>query len=461
MKRQAGERNSVTVGARQIPRPSPRSRPGSVLTAPPGNGPTKRGGRPRIAVLGMSIKKSGIDLREPFSFPASELQGALERLAAFVSEGAILSTCHRVELYASWDQAASLRPALKRFWLQGRPAPRGGLDEHLYYFEDEEAARHLFSVAGGLDSAILGEPQILGQVRDALGHGLASEATGPVIGTLFREAIRAGKRVRTETAVGRNAASVSYAAVELASGVLGDLRSARVLLIGTGKMGELAARNLLSKGVAALSVAGRTVDRAERLALECGNGVTLARLEHALPESDIVISCTSAPHHVIFHDMVAEAMRDRPGRPLFLIDIAVPRDIEPSAGEVPGVHLFNIDDLEARVLSNMRGRRAEARQARAIVDEEVLRFERWLAVRDAVPTIAALRDRAEAIRQSELARTATLLARLPEADRRRIEALTVALQKKLLHEPIAHLRSEAAVGGNQADQAVRHLFALD
>jgi glutamyl-tRNA reductase len=299
-------------------------------------------------------------------------------------------------------------------------------------------------------------------VRDALAQGLAAGATGPIVGRLFRQAVSTGRRVRSETSIGRNAASVSYAAVELANNMLGDLHDARVLLVGTGKMGELAARNLLAKGVAGLSIAGRTLDRAQRLALECHDGVTLAQLEHALPESDVVISCTSAPHYVVSREMVSAAMRERQGRPLFLIDIAVPRDVEPAAGQVPGVHLFNIDDLQARVASNMRLRRAEARIGSAIVDEEVRAFLNWLSVRQAAPTIAALRGRAEAIRQSELARSAALLSRLPADDRRRIEALTLALQKKLLHQPISWLRSEAATGEcTAAQRAVRDLFALD
>ena len=417
---------------------------------------------PRIAVLGMSIKTCGIDVREPFSFPPADLRPALDRMRLAFPEGTILSTCHRVELYARIDGRADGRAALKRFWLGGRSGPRRNLDAHLYYLEHEEAAHHLFSVASGLDSALLGEAQILGQVRDALTQGVESGATGAVVGRLFRQAVSTGRRVRNETSIGRKAASVSYAAVELANHMLGDLRDARVLLVGTGKMGELAARNLVAKGVAGLAVAGRTLDRAQRLALECHDGVTLAQLEHALPESDVVISCTSAPHYVINREMVAGAMRERQGRPLFLIDIAVPRDVEPAAGQVPGVHLFNIDDLQARVASNMRVRRAEGRIGKAIVDEEVRAFLHWLSVRQAAPTIAALHDRAEAIRRSELSRSAAVLARLPEDDRRRIEALTLALQKKLLHQPISWLRSEAATGGSaQAQRAVRDLFALD
>lgn len=423
--------------------------------------PNSEDRRPLVAVLGMSIKRTPIAVREPLSFTPRELEPALRRMASIVDEGAIVSTCNRVELYAASAGAASLRARLKRFWLSQRDAP-AAVDAHLYYFENEEAVRHLFSVASGLDSAIFGEPQILGQVREALDMARAAGSAGPVLSALLQAAVRAGRHVRTETNIGRSAASVSYAAVELASGVLGDLRDASVLLVGTGKMGEAAARNLLSKGVARLAVAGRTPDRARKLALECGDMVSLAELESALPVSDIVISCTSAPHHVITAEMVRGAMATRARRPLFLIDIAVPRDIEPDAGEVEGVRLFNIDDLEARVVSNLAARRREARKAASVIDDEVAAFERWLSIRGAVPTITALRNRAEAIRHAELSRSAAVLARLAPADRRRVEALTLAIEKKLLHGPIAELRAAAASGQRaEADRAVRHLFRLE
>jgi glutamyl-tRNA reductase len=415
-----------------------------------------------IALLGTSNKMSPLDLRERLAFSPHELGPALEAMAAHVPEGTILSTCHRVELYAAAPSLAGVRAALTRFWSQQRGVPRRGLDAHLYYMEDAEAVAHLFSVAGGMDSAIIGEPQILGQVRGALEQSLEHHATGSVLAGLVRQAVTVGKRIRTETGISRNAASISSAAVELARQIFGDLRSSRVLLVGTGKMGELAARNLLNKGVAGLAVAGRTPARTRQLALECGSTVALAELEDALPRCDIVISCTGAPHHVISKEMVERAMRARGGQPLFLIDIAVPRDIDPAAGEVEGVRLFNIDDLEATVAANVRVRCAEAPKAAAIIDEEVAAFQSWLVARRAVPTIVALQQRAEAIRQAELARTSSVLARLPEGDRRRIEALTLAFQKKLLHQSIALLRAEAVAGnGHGTDRAVRQLFALD
>ncbi|HEU4759862.1 MAG TPA: glutamyl-tRNA reductase, partial [Dehalococcoidia bacterium] len=264
------------------------------------------------------------------------------------------------------------------------------------------------------------------------------------------------------TGIGRSAASVSSVAVELARRTFGDLRSSQVLLVGAGKMGDLAARNLIDKGVAGIKVVGRSSERARRLALRCGSAVALSRLEEALRDCDIVITCTSAPHYVIRRSVLERVMADRQGRPLILIDIALPRDVEPSAAEVPGVHLYNIDDLESAVATNLNERRAEARKVEPIIAEETARFEAYLNTLSVVPTIKALRRRAEEIRQEELARTAAVLARLPEEDRRRIEALTLAIEKKLLHRPIALLRTGAAGGdGRGTAETLCQLFGLD
>ncbi|MDE3095373.1 MAG: glutamyl-tRNA reductase [Chloroflexota bacterium] len=418
-------------------------------------------GTMQVALLGTSRQTSPLDLRERLAFSPGELGMALDAMKASVAEGVILSTCHRVELYAAAPGTGGLRAALIRYWARQRGVSAATLTKHVYYAEGEDAARHLFAVAAGLDSAIVGEPQILGQVRDAVEQGEAHGA-GPVLGALFHRALAAGKRARSETGVGRNATSISSAAVELARRTFGDLRASRVLLVGTGKMGELAAKNLLARGVGGLAVAGRTPERARKLALECGSAVALSELEEALPRSDIVISCTSAPHHVIRREMVERVMRGRRGRPLFLIDIAVPRDIDPAVAAVPGVRLYNVDDLETAVAANVRARRVEAHAAARIVEAEAAGFAAWLAARRAVPTIAALHERAEAIRRAELARTSSVLRRLPDADRVRIESLTLALEKKLLHHAITRLRAEAEAGdGREADRAVRALFALD
>ena len=283
-----------------------------------------------------------------------------------------------------------------------------------------------------------------------------------MVSALFRHAVTTGKRARTETGIGRSSSSVSSAAVELARQTFGDLSLSQVLLVGAGKMGELAARHLLDKGVAGIKVVGRSAERVRELALRCGSNVAMSRLEDALHECDIVITCTSAPHHVIRKELIERTMKERRGRPLFIVDIAVPRDVEPSVADLPGVHLYNIDDLETAVTSNLDERRAEAHNVEPIIQEEADKFESWLNTLRVFPTIKALRRRAEEIRKSELARTSAVLSRLPEADRRRIEALTLAIEKKLLHNTIALLRDQAAAGdGHETDLAVRRLFGLD
>jgi len=423
---------------------------------------TAGNGTLRVALVGVSHWRAPLVLRECLAFPPCDLPAALQAMRAEVPEAAILSTCHRVELYAAAPDAKQAEAALKRFWSRQRRVPLAEFEPHAYSLSGRKAAEHLFSVAAGLDSAIIGEPQILGQVREVLRTAAEERAAGPVLSALFRHAITAGRRARAETAIGRNAASLSSAAVRLARELLGDLTGSRVLLVGSGKMGALAARNLIEQGVASITVVGRRLEKAERLALRCGHAMALSRLEEALPDSDIVISCTSAPHPVVRADMVKRAMQARRGRPLLLIDIAVPRDIEAAAGETPGVRLYNVDDLEATIAANVRERKAEARKVAPIIEEELAGYEEWLAMRRVTPTIAALKQRADTIRRQELERTAAVLGRLPEDDRRRIEALALAIQKKLLHQPIALLRRQAASGdGLGTARAVHELFGLE
>jgi len=416
----------------------------------------------QIVVMGLSQKRATLALRESLSFPPCDLPGALDAMRRYVPEAAILSTCHRVELYATVPDVRKAQADLKRFWARDRGVPVGEFEPHIYYLTGRKAVEHLFAVASGLDSAIIGEPQILGQVRAALKLGLETSTMGRVLATLFRQAIVCGKRARTQTAIGRNAASVSYAAVELARQTLGDLTGLRVLLIGAGKMGELAAKHLLTRGVAGISVVGRSEERARHLALQCGSIGALDQLEDALLVSDIVISCTSAPHHVISRDMMKRIMRSRGRRAIFMIDIAVPRDIEPAVSDLPGIRLFNVDDLEGVVAANMKERKAEALRVVPIIEEEIAGFESWQRTQAVTPAIRALHERAEAIRQEELARTSSVLDRLSEDDRRRVEALALSIAKKLLHQPIALLRAEAAAGnGHETAAAIRRLFALE
>ena len=416
----------------------------------------------QIVVLGLNHKWAPLVLRECLAFPGCDLGEALESMPRYVPEGVILSTCHRVELYTAAPNANRAAAGLKRFWSEQRGVSTWEFEPHLYTLTGRKAVEHLFAVACGLDSVVIGEPEILGQVRVALREAMEHRSAGKVVSALFRHAVITGKRAHTETAIGRSPSSVSSAAVELARQTFGDLSLSQVLLVGAGKMGELAARHLLDKGVAGIKVVGRSAERVRELALRCGSNVAMSQLEDALRECDIVITCTSAPHHVIRKELIERTMKERRGRPLFIVDIAVPRDVEPSVADLPGVHLYNIDDLESAVATNLDERRAEALNVEPIIKEEADRFESWLNTLRVFPTIKALRRRAEEIRKSELARTSAVLSRLPEADRRRIEALTLAIEKKLLHNTIALLRDHAAAGdGNETDLAVRRLFGLD
>lgn len=421
-----------------------------------------RGRGRHIMALGLNYRRAPIDLRERLAFSGRDLDDSLMELKRYVPEGAILSTCHRVELYAATSDAGEAFGALETFWKTAKRVRPEEFRPYVYRLTDREAVRHLLTVSCGLDSAIVGEPQVLGQVRNALRRGLAAKSMGRVLSALFRQALVTGKRARTETGIGRNAASIGSAAVEMARQHFGDLSSARVLLVGAGKMGELAAKSLVDSGAAEIAVVGRSPERAQRLAVRCGSITTLTQLEDGLHTCDIVITGTSAPHPVILKQMVERTMKARRGRPLLIVDIAVPRDVDPEVAGVPGVRLLNIDDLEQTVEANVQERLAETAGVERIIEDGLAQFGEWMDVLRVVPTITALVRRADEIRDSELARTSGILERLPEQDRERIEALTLAIQKKLLHRSIMALRSSAAGGdGVEASRIVSDLFGLD
>jgi glutamyl-tRNA reductase len=387
---------------------------------------------------------------------------SLLELKRYVPEGAILSTCHRVELYAVTSDANEATGRLEAFWNATRKVRPKEFRPYLYRLGDQEAVKHLLTVSCGLDSLIVGDSQVLGQVRDVLRRGLAAKSLGQTLSTLFRQALTTGKRARTETRIGRNAVSIGSAAVEMAKRRFGDLSTARILLVGAGKMGELAAKSLIDSGASEIAVVGRTPERAQRLAMRCGSIATLTQLEDGLRSCDIVITGTNAPHHVMLRQMVEQAMEARRGRPLLIIDIAVPRDVEPGVADVLGVSLLNIDDLEETVEANVRERLAETEPVERIIKEGLEEFSGWMDVLRVVPTISALVRHADEIRDSELARTSDILERLPGRDRQRIEALTLAIQKKLLHPSIMALRRTAVRGGGiEASRAVSDLFGLN
>jgi glutamyl-tRNA reductase len=409
----------------------------------------------RLVLVGISHRTAPVEVRELVAVPPQAIGELARVLAGEDGEAVVLSTCNRTELYVAHDEP---EVALER-----ADAALAGLstfaDLPAYRLHDAAAALHLFRVAGGLDSMVPGEGEILGQVRTAYEAG----ATGPLLDRLFRQALHAGKKVRTETAIGESPASVSSAAAVLAAQVFDDLRGRRILVIGAGKISELTARSLASRGAEISFVANRTLDRAAELAKAFGGEpLPLDRVPEELVRADVVVSSTSAPGFVLDREAVANSLRARRGRPLFLIDLAVPRDLDPAIHELDGCYLYDIDDLEAVVAETVAGRRREAVRAEEIVAEEAERFRAWHASRDVVPAIASLRARAEEIREAELRKAESLLGRLDEGQRSAVESLTAQIVNKLLHLPTVRMKQAAAAadGVIYAD-AVRHLFGLE
>jgi glutamyl-tRNA reductase len=418
-----------------------------------------------LLALGVSHKTAPLDLRERLSLTEGRAVGALHELtgADGIHEAAAISTCNRTELYLVVSdpvEAESTGLGVLTRKAEIRPTELLG---HLYSLRSGEAARHLFEVTAGLDSMIVGEAEIQGQVKRAYELALVEGATGPILNRLFRGALAAGGRVRDETAVGEKGVSIPSVAVELARRTLGTLGGRRVLVIGAGETAELVAKALVAKGVATVFVANRHYDRAIGLAQRFdGAAVRFEELPEQLAAADIVVSATNSPHHIVERDGLEHVMEDRDGRPLLLVDIAVPRDVEPECREVPGVTLHDIDDVQQIVERNAGGREAEARRAEPIIAAELDRFERWLASLAVVPTVAALRGRADEIVERVLAENEGRWESLSEADRERLDAMAKAIAGRLLHEPT--LRMKRSAGSDSAYayvSALRELFGLD
>ncbi|MCL4533892.1 MAG: glutamyl-tRNA reductase [Bacteroidetes bacterium] len=411
-----------------------------------------------IVVVGLNHKVAPVEVRERLSIGQADLPEALAGLQKHVREGVILSTCNRTEIYGLSSHPGTGARSLRAFFGEHRDLPLSEFDLFLYSHHELEAVRHLFRVAAGLDSMIVGEPQILGQVRQAYEAAETGGCTGPVLSTLFRQAITAGKRVQTETDISRHAASVSYAAVELARKIFGDLKTRTALIVGAGEMAELALQTLVDNGVGRVMVANRTQQRAVDLAAQFnGQATDLSRLDSVLPQADIVISSTAASGYVLTVPMLRAAMRARGHRPLFLIDIAVPRDIDPEVQRQENVFLYNVDDLEAVCQANLQERAKEAKKAEAIIEAEAAKFQAWWSSLEVVPTITALRAWAEEIRKAELSKAMSRLHGLSERDQNTINALTIGIVNKMLHTPIVGLKND----GHRYIEAVRELFRLD
>jgi glutamyl-tRNA reductase len=412
----------------------------------------------KLSVVGVSHHRAPVELRERVALDPEGAKALAGRLADGC-EAVVLSTCNRTELYLAAETEAllSARSVAALLDLAGSAGPE--LEPVLYRLADESAALHLFRVAAGLDSLVPGEGEILGQVRVAYEAGV----TGPLLGRLFPRALHVGRRARVETAIGESPASVPAAAAWLAQQVFGELAGRRILLVGAGKMSEATARNLVSRGAFVQAIANRSQERGEAVARRLGGRrVGLDQLMPELREADVVVSSTGAAGFVLGPDDAGAVLRNRHGRPLLFVDLAVPRDVDPALAGVDGCFVYDIDDLEAVVDVALEGRREEAVRAERMVAAEAQRFREWQASLAVVPAITSLRARAEEIRARELARAESRLERLPVSERRMVEAVTAQIVNKLLHLPTVRMKEAAlAADGVFYADVVRHLFGLD
>jgi glutamyl-tRNA reductase len=418
-----------------------------------------------LLALGVSHKTAPLDLRERLSLTEGRAASALAELtsASGIHEAAAISTCNRTELYLIVsDPVEAESTALGVLTRQAEIRPTELLG-HLYSLRGAEATRHLLQVTAGLDSMILGEAEIQGQVKRAYELAMVEGATGPVLNRLFRGALSAGGRAREETGISQKGVSIPSVAVELARRTLGDLSDRRVLVVGAGETAELVARALVARGVNTVFVANRHYDRAIGLAQRfAGSAVRFDELPEQLTSADIVVSATNSPHHIVERDGLEHVMEQRPGQPLLAIDLAVPRDIEPACREIAGVTVHDIDDVQQIVERNTSGREAESLKAERIIDAEVDRFERWLGLQEVVPTISALREHGDEVVRRVLAENEGRWESLSDADSERLEKMAKAIASRLLHEPTLRIRNSACSGESYFFiSALRELFGLD
>ncbi|MFL5893720.1 MAG: glutamyl-tRNA reductase [Thermoleophilaceae bacterium] len=417
-----------------------------------------------LLVVGASHKTASLDLRERLALPegrAASLLGELVRNES-VREAVAISTCNRTEVYiVGADPVDSESVVLSALARNAGIRPTELLG-NLYSLRGEDAVRHLFSVAAGLDSMIVGEAEVQGQVKRAYELALVEGTTGPITNRLFRDALGAGKRARTETAIGRSRVSVSSVAVELAAQTLGELSERNVLVIGAGENGELTARALADRGVRTIFVANRRYDRAIGLAARFGGeAVRFDELPELLLRADIVVACTASPHQIVGREELALVLAERGDRPLLVIDIAVPRDVDPAVRGLPGITLYDMDDLQHAVARNLTGREAEVAKAATIIDQEVGRYAEWFGSLEVLPTVAALRERGDAIVAEVLRENDSRWQSMSDDDRRRLELMARAIVSRLLHEPTLRLKESDRDRAYVYVDALRELFALE
>ncbi len=399
-----------------------------------------------VLVVGLNHKIADVDVRERLAFNGPKLEEGLARFKELpeVEEAIILSTCNRVELYANVYDPGKASESIKTFLSEFHNIKRSSLDKGLYIYDNIGAVRHIFRVASSLDSMVVGEPQILGQLKSAFELSLSKKTTGILLNKLMKKAISVAKRVRTETKIAENAVSISFAAVELAKKIFTDLSKRVFMLLGAGEMAELAAKHLISSGVREVLVSNRTFERACELSKEFnGRPVRFEEFIIEMVRADIVICSTGAPTYVLTKSQMQKVMRERKQRQVFIIDISVPRNIDPDINGLDNVYLYNVDDLQGVVDANMFERQKEAEKAEKIIEEELETFLKWQSSLDSVPTIIALREKAEAIKREELDKLMNKISGIGEKEKEAIEYMATALMNKLIHPPTAALKESS------------------
>lgn len=400
----------------------------------------------KILIIGLNHKTANVEIRERLAFNGPKLDEGILGIMniAEVKEAALLSTCNRVEIYACVSNIAPAADNIKGFLSSFHNISRQDFEKSLYTLTGHDAVRHIFRVASSLDSMVVGEPQILGQIKDVFEFALAKKTTGIMLNKLMKKSISTAKRVRTETRIAENAVSISFAAVELAKKIFTDLSGKSFMLLGAGEMAELAARHLVSSGVQSVAVVNRTYERGCELAKEFnGKAVRFDDFLRELAHTDIIICSTGAPDYVLLKEQMQKVMKERKQKPVFIIDISVPRNIDPLINKIANVYLYDVDDLQEVVDTNMFERKKEAEKAEKIIDEEVEKFLKWMSSLDSVPTIVALRQKAEEIKFEEFEKFRN---RFPETDETMLKAaeyMAAAIINKLMHPPTAALKEDS------------------
>lgn len=419
-----------------------------------------------IVLVGVNHKSAPVEVRERLAFSEDACSAALHTLVdgEVVREGLIVSTCNRVEVLAETtnERLSDTVERVKQFLAGTSSQPRSYFEDHFYRHTDDQAIRHLFRVTSSLDSMVVGEPQVLGQVRRAYSIALEAGTAGRILNRLVHHAFRVAKRVRTETGIGANAVSISYMAVELGKKIFDSLAGRTALLIGAGEMAELSARHLVTAGVERVLLANRTEQHAERLADEFGGKtIQLDNLAEYLAEADIIICSTAADEYLITEQMAREALSKRRNRPSFFIDISVPRNIDPAVGKLSNAFVFDIDDLESVISSNIREREREAERAELIVESEIMQFQQTLRLLDIGPTIGALRNKLHDMAKLELSRQRNRLGPLTPEQESAVEALLVSTVNKISHPLLSHMRRSFDASDVETIQAWRDIFGLE